>query len=115
MRNDVQIKTTLLLKIDTNELVFDYYNRERKYVGNVTITGKGKISWYIMDLNYLDNIRDLIDFIMGNNEKIRVHYESSDEDRERWRKACIYAYNHNFVINYRQNETINEIKESKKL
>ena len=102
MRNDVQIKATWVVDGVDGELYFDFYNTESKYIGDVIVTDKGKVLWHIADLNYEPNLLELINFIMGNSDKRMTNYETMDEDRERWKKACIYAYTRNLVVNRSQ-------------
>lgn len=104
MRNDVNIKTTLVVKDNINEIYFDFHNDEGKYVGNITVSEQGSISWSIMDLMYEENIISVVDFIMGNKDRKLLHYESKELDPKRWDNAKIYIATHNGVLNYSQDD-----------
>ena len=53
-----------------------------------------------MDLTYEENIFNVVDYIMGNNDKKLLNYESKEEDTKRWDRAKIYIATHNGVLNY---------------
>ena len=99
MRNDVNIKTTWVRDNGINEIYFDFHNTEGKYIGNIIVTEKGKVSWSLLDLMYEKNIFGVVDYIMGNNDRKLLHFETSEEDSKRWDRAKIYIATHNVVLN----------------
>lgn len=103
MRNDINLKTTWVISDNESELYFEFYNINAKFVGNVIVSNNGKISWDIIDLNYEDNIKDLINYIMCNDNIKKAHYESNSEDKERWKNACMYIYLHSLLVNRKYN------------
>lgn len=103
MRNNVYIKALWIIDDNGSYLEFVFSNPEEKYLGNVDITDKGKISWDIADLNYLDNIMELINFVMEENCYNKFHYESKDENINRWNNACMYLQLRNIIVNKKYN------------
>ena len=103
MKNDMIVKVTWVInKEQINEVYFDYLNKEGKYVGNIIVDEYGKASWYIMDAAYKDNINQTINYIMGNNEKRMLQYETKDLDVNRWLNTRRYIANQHLVLNFQQ-------------
>lgn len=103
MKNDVNIKTTWLINDKSNYLEIEFYNFEGNYLGIVNVTNKGKVSWSIEDLNYIENIINLVNYVMGEDYHHKLHYETKDEIEQRWTNACIYIKARNLVVNKKYN------------
>ena len=99
MRNDILLKTTWVVEDGINEIYYDFYNTDGKYVGNIIVTEQGKISWSLLDLNYEGNVGNVINYIIGKNDNRITSYEMNDNDPKRWDRAKIYIATHNLVLN----------------
>jgi len=105
MRNDVQVKATWITNFDGNSTIyFDYFNKNGDYIGDIIVTNKGKMSWYVIDATYKEDITYVINYIMGKTEERKLQDETKDEQILRWYNLRMYLYTHNIVLNHRQGE-----------
>ena len=84
-------------------IYFDFLDKNEKYLGNIVVSNKGELEWYIINPNYEYEIRDIVNFINGKKSIKRLEYVEPQMNPIRWARVQLLLEERNFFLNYRHN------------
>ena len=105
MRNDTQLKVTYITNENRkDEYHFDYYNKEGKMVGTVSVDEVGRLKWFVWDEKYQSNILYTASYIYGMEIGDATEFVEEAEllDPLRWERAEEFVESKGLFVNYPQ-------------
>ena len=105
MRDELQIKANCIISSNwTNQIHFDYYDKEMNLVGSIIVDEYGRLEWHLLNKRYKDNLLNLVVYLNGDSDL------SLELNLKRWQKAKILISNCGLYLNYEKEFLVDDEK-----